>query len=272
MDTYEKKYNEALERARKIHDEIVNNEVIGFPGQITDIFPELRESESEDERIRKGIKCYVEDMPDTYGFAHGIGKADMLAWLERQKEQKSVEWSEQDEKIMQTMIKEGDLKPSEIAWLKSIRPQPKAEWSEEDERIRKKLIEIIGYFRSRGIDQQLCEEFITYLEKQQEQKPAESSTNLDEILDDYFANFNVPEHQIIFEDTFRKIAKDFYELGRNSKPAEWSEEDEKIMQTMIKDGDLKPSEIAWLKSLRPSWKPSEEQEEPEYYQHFDPDC
>lgn len=36
-------------------------------------------------------------------------------------------------------------------------------------------------------------------------------------------------------------------------------EDEKIMQTMIKDGDLKPSEIAWLKSLRPHWKPSEEQ-------------
>lgn len=38
----------------------------------------------------------------------------------------------------------------------------------EDERIRKKLIEIIGYFRSRGIDQQLCEEFIAYLEKQKE--------------------------------------------------------------------------------------------------------
>ena len=28
---------------------------------------------------------------------------------------------------------------------------------------------------------------------------------------------------------------------------------------MIKEGDLKPSEIAWLKSLRPSWKPSKEQ-------------
>ena len=47
------------------------------------------------------------------------------------------------------------------------------------------------------------------------------------------------------------------------KPVEWSEEDEKIMQTIIKEGDLKPSEIAWLKSLRPQphWKPSEEQME-----------
>ena len=40
---------------------------------------------------------------------------------------------------------------------------------------------------------------------------------------------------------------------------EWSDEDEKIMQTIIKDGDLTPSEINWLKSLRPHWKPSEEQ-------------
>lgn len=43
-------------------------------------------AESEDERIRKAIKCYVEDMPDTYGFAHGIGKKEMLSYLEKQKE------------------------------------------------------------------------------------------------------------------------------------------------------------------------------------------
>lgn len=45
----------------------------------------------------------------------------------RDAEQKPAEWSEEDEKIMQTMIKDGDLKPSEIAWLKSLRPQPKQE-------------------------------------------------------------------------------------------------------------------------------------------------
>ena len=36
----------------------------------------------------------------------------------------------------------------------------------EDERIRQKLIKTIGYFRSRGIDQQLCEKFLAWLEKQ----------------------------------------------------------------------------------------------------------
>lgn len=46
----------------------------------------LEKEQSEDERIRKAIKCYVEDMPDTYGFAHGIGKKEMLSYLEKQKE------------------------------------------------------------------------------------------------------------------------------------------------------------------------------------------
>lgn len=43
-------------------------------------------------------------------------------------------WSEEDEKIIETMCKEGDLKPSEMQWLKSLkdRVQPQQEWSEED--------------------------------------------------------------------------------------------------------------------------------------------
>ena len=36
----------------------------------------------------------------------------------------------------------------------------------EDERIRKELIELIGYFRSRGINQHLCDECLVYLERQ----------------------------------------------------------------------------------------------------------
>ena len=38
----------------------------------------------------------------------------------------------------------------------------------KDEEIRKKLIKTIGYFRSRGINQQICEEFIAYLEKHED--------------------------------------------------------------------------------------------------------
>ena len=48
-----------------------------------------------------------------------------------------AEWSEEDKKIVETICKEGDLKPSEKRWLKSLPErfnlQPKQEWSEEDE-------------------------------------------------------------------------------------------------------------------------------------------
>ena len=67
---------------------------------------------------------------------------------------------------------------------------------------------------------------------------------------------------------------------KEQKPARWSEEDERILQVCIKIVERweEDYDIAYtpysnaLKSLRPSWKPSEEEEEPEYYQHFDPDC
>ena len=161
---YEKKYNEALERARKIHDEIVNNEVIGFPEQITDIFPELRES--KDERVIKTLYHLVID----HDWLNGATKEEVLTWLEKQKEyhipwydyQKSkeagytivpneeydrltkpAEWSDEDERnrdraIFYTgfyQLNQGTTKGSEecIDWLKSLRPQPKQEWSEEDE-------------------------------------------------------------------------------------------------------------------------------------------
>ena len=77
---YEKKYNEALEDMRVIYPNLKGDAKLA----VEHAFPELRES--EDEMIRKAIRCYVEDMPDSYGFAHGIGKADMLAWLEKQKD------------------------------------------------------------------------------------------------------------------------------------------------------------------------------------------
>ena len=86
---YEKKYNEALERARKIHDEIVNNEVLGFPGQITDIFPELRES--EDERTLKGLQNFLwhianGEMNDRGTMPSAKMCQEWLACLEKQKE------------------------------------------------------------------------------------------------------------------------------------------------------------------------------------------
>ena len=65
---------------------------------------------------------------------------------------------------------------------------------------------------------------------------------------------------------------------RSQPKQEWSEEDDwkrkELIQYLEEKGDYRTVWMTWLKSLRlcPSWKPSEEQEEPEYYQHFDQDC
>jgi hypothetical protein len=72
-----------------------------------------------------------------------------------------------------------------------------------------------------------------------------------------------------------------YELVQH-KPAEWSEEDEKFIKDLCNllaaiaknnyvGGYYAPDLISKIQSLRPSFKPNEEKEEPEYYQHFDPD-
>ena len=67
--------------------------------------PEL--AESEDERIRKRLIEYFEGF--RIGNARvkweGLTVQDVLDWLEKQKEQKPAEWSEEDEKDMAHIIR-----------------------------------------------------------------------------------------------------------------------------------------------------------------------
>jgi len=100
---YEKKYNEALERAKKILCNLGEGD--GSIRDIETIFPEL--AESEDERIRKdligGLMWQRDNLKSEGphdnslilpGFCLTVG--EHLAYLEKQKEQKPAEWSEED--------------------------------------------------------------------------------------------------------------------------------------------------------------------------------
>lgn len=51
--------------------------------KLENIFPELKEKETEDERIRKAIIAYI-----NHGQHNGVSNKDMIAWLEKQDEQK----------------------------------------------------------------------------------------------------------------------------------------------------------------------------------------
>lgn len=194
---YEKKYNEALERAKELIAKWTGKNKDFYVEDYSYIFPELRES--EDERIRKAIiKSIEEDSEeDSSVYEQDVSKEQMLSWLEKQKEphkrlrdktpwivtakeelahdeeclqakqleelrriraekekqkEQKPAWSEEDEKIMQTMIKEGDLKPSEIAWLKSLRPQPNWKPSKDEERLINTSISFLKDFADKGYE------------------------------------------------------------------------------------------------------------------------
>lgn len=119
MDT---RYEEALERARA-----------GVP--IDEVFPELKES--EDERIRKNCIHFLGLQKAHHADTSEIDEC--ISYLEKQKEQKPAEWSEEDEKMLETFLHKLEvcdlLTNKEVAWakhrLKSIRPQPRWKPSEE---------------------------------------------------------------------------------------------------------------------------------------------
>lgn len=76
-------YDEALERARKMLNMILDEELLGFPDQIREIFPQLKES--KDEKIRKEMIRYFTEMKK--GGSAALPYDDCIAYLE-QKEQK----------------------------------------------------------------------------------------------------------------------------------------------------------------------------------------
>ena len=76
-----KRYDEALERAKKLYEQGTITESLSY------VFPELKES--EDEKIRKAIHIYFDWLDGRKDYAPK-GKytiRDMIAWLEKQGEQ-----------------------------------------------------------------------------------------------------------------------------------------------------------------------------------------
>lgn len=126
---YEKKYKEALERAREI---IKDSEIRGFKDNLfytkedfEAIFPEL--NESEDEKIRKELISFLQ-LPHPQ-FVGERKQEKWIAWLEKQ-EPIAVNWSTDDKKkllIIEQILNCANLLISsqeltEIKnWLKSLK-------------------------------------------------------------------------------------------------------------------------------------------------------
>ena len=215
-ENYEKKYKEALERAKKQREDYQkeldktdkNTQLAGLLragiSAIELAFPELKES--EDEKIRKALVWHLK--ADVDFVSNGVTKAECLAYLEKQKD---------------------------INCLAC------------DEHLK-------GYLAGRKVTE----------EKQKEQKPAEEDGpfNEDEFLENELSAF-LQNYDKEYDDdaAVSDVARHFYEIGKKQKeqkPVEWSEDDEKMLQSIIKDFRAgKVSTIGqeqWLKFLRPQTK------------------
>lgn len=153
---YEKKYKDALERAKLIRLQLFD---IGEEAnEIEHIFPEL--TESEDEKIKKELIDLLNVLWRHYNFPYDRNKyEEFLAWLEKQNEQKSV-WNEEDEYQINTILHGLDLKRelykkegnkteedrynTQYNWLKSFKPQNHWKPSEEQMNAFEHFVRSIG--------------------------------------------------------------------------------------------------------------------------------
>ena len=242
---------------RLFNDEIPDTVVgiVDVPGEgVYDVdVTSIRHHESKDERIRKELIEFIQWSEDRGMTRHDFHQAkrpsEWIAYLEKQKE--------------------------------CLADNSKTSAS-EDEKIRKELI----FFLKEEIPQcsikehaNKLKEFVSYLEKQKEQKPAEWNEEDNIGWDEAFACVTRAEKAAKNEEelqnavTAEKWLKEIkFKYCVHPVKQEWSEEDEKffellhaaLYQIKVRIGkDEYDRAVARLKSLRPrpSWKPSEEQME-----------
>ena len=169
----------------------------------------------------------------------------------------------------------------------------------EDEKIRKEIINCVKNYGPATANPKLYKDMLFWLEKQKEKldllevfrksvpEDWDFSKDLDlkEEVDRCFCNgmfpkYITPDTKITVSDLMR-CASHFYKFGKEHKPVEWSEEDEKMLadidycieslplfyESLEVNGESKMSNDFidkarnWLKSLTPQshWKPTKEQ-------------
>ena len=234
------------EEAIEVYNGLINEKI---KAAFEFFVPELRES--EDERIRKAVVSLVYEMKGTYQSFAKVELDKMVAWLEKQKEQKQDSltkyvYSKEDKEFIQ------DCANILVA----------NDYAASAERL-------LSMFDQKAISQ---EDFDTAKHEALwgEQKPAEKHSMAAK-LKEHLAN--TPKEQLDAEwkelEKWNHVGPTVEEYFHGIKPAEWSEEDEKkracaisLLQIFrdsgmaINPGFGKPVRainkcIDWLKSLRP---------------------
>ena len=249
-----KAYDEAVKRAKAAIDVAADKDLVG--GVVKTILPELRESESEDERVRKALINLVCTVGEYY-LPKLEARNKMLDYLEKQKEQKP-EWSEEDENIIKN---HESSKDTILKRLKSLRPQSKDEiYKEKDEAFKlgkhQLAIKFMNYLDENRPEGKMslsngeCEDIdkafkendwakiIRYAEKylfhwKSNEEDEKDIAHIIEILDDCYAfgrhDLSKTEH----ENLVNKLKS-----LRPQPKQEWSEEDERLYKCVLKTLEL----------------------------------
>lgn len=241
-------------------------------------------------------------------------------------------WKHSDEQKEQKPLTTEETELNSIAFLEQmgytcippVKEQKPAQTAEEKEYVRTLKGLISDFIRDCGgctIDTEYYQKICNWLDGRHiEQKQVEKQdySGLNDLERAILRGFLSAGVENVTVTIIKETAK---ECLAQMKPEEWSEEDEEMIGCIIDDireakrtsdkeyfKELCDKEMDWLKSLRPSWKPSEEQmkalerttrlanfgleedrrkalvslyeqlkrlgvkDNPEYYQHFDPDC
>jgi len=324
---YEKKYKEALEKARRIKDGKDNwgyCDLTEITPALEEVFPELRES--EDDRVIRTLYHLAKD----HDWLNGATKDEVFAWLVKCKnslhisetckenansfidesEDEKMLWEFNDYLCEEIECRTNDLRDEKDRrtlnmlcyiltkvkdWLEKQKESlPVQEvckenadsfTDDEDRRIKNSLINLLYYTHPSVLARCRVDlnKAVAYLERQKkqerwrvgenayftpEQKPAEWS---EKYIADIFEKVGLA--RIVREqgndELTNAVQSAMIELSKGYKQ-EWNERDEKILASAISHiedsqcfdhfHDISKDDIYdWLKSLRPSWKPSEEQ-------------
>jgi len=204
---YEKKYKEALEQAiKELAQSGANSD---STRQIKRLFPEL--AESEDERIRKyfiwivknvldniqGLKLSKEQTRELIDNYDGIKVSDMLAWLEKQKEEEGYEAIPVESTLE---YKLGFKAGKESEKQKEQEPQ----WTEEDMKMLERIITTLSL--PPVYNTKACELMTTWLKSIQDKfgKPVEQKEPEDkgEISDGYHTFNELYYYRMLYNAAF----------------------------------------------------------------------
>ena len=247
MDTYEKKYKEALERAKKLQETCDSTAVVGWCEYI---FPELKESEGE--KIRKAI-CYIlnhsaSGLIDNTNFT----VSQMEDWLEKQGEKRinyittvEIPFGAKDSELQEASYHIPEGFHAEIEGDKvTIKKGEQKSFDYENANIHQKDFAPKKDTPRYSIGDILCDKSCTMLNK-------ESQSNF-EIIDIRNGMY------ICDKCSFPISQQDEYELvaKRIEQKPSWSEEDDILLSSIIntldmfEDSGASKMKIDWLKSIK----------------------